>query len=123
MHAHRATLDAAVRHPLAARAIIQGTLPANFANTASGTLRTLFNIGSNLASRAEGCHLVVVSGVMDQDGATHHLAVHLVTATSAHMTAGPALAARAAVILHVTLILISVLVTTDSASSEGLPWA
>ena len=110
MTARRATLDTTVRHLLAVVAIIQGTLPAFFANTASGTLRTLFTIGSNLASHAEGCHLVF--GVMDVDGATLNLAVHLLVATSAHMSAGPGVAALAAGILHVTL---GVMVTTNSA--------
>ena len=106
----RATLDTAVSHLIAVVAIIQGTLPAFFANTASGTLRTLFTIGSNLASHAEGCHLVF--GVMDVDGATLNLAVHLLVATSAHMSAGMAVAAFAAGILHVTL---GAMVTTNSA--------
>ena len=110
MTAHRATLDAAVHRPLALEAPIQGTLPAFFANTASGTHRTLLIIGSNLASGAEGCHLVI--GVIDLDGATHQLAVHLPMATSALMTAGPGLAALAAGILHV---IVGVMVTTNSA--------
>ena len=111
MTAHRATLDAAVHRLLALEAPIQGTLPAFFANTASGTHRTLLIIGSNLASGAEGCHLVI--GVIDLDGATHQLAVHLPMATSALMTAGLRFAAFDAGILHV---IVGVMVTTNSAS-------
>ena len=51
MAGRRATLDTAVRHPLAVIANVQGTLPAGFANTANGTLRTLLNIGSNLTNQ------------------------------------------------------------------------